>query len=157
MESTMTLTGYVGHKVELKQTRTGVSTVDFRMGTTPRIRNENGWTDGTTTWVNVVCYRSLAEHVSRSVSKGDPVIVHGRVRTQAWLDSGGAQHEKMVVEASSVGHDLNRGVSAFARAVRPMDNAYAMPPEPASTSGDSPAEENAEVFEEEDIDEKLDD
>ena len=115
MESTMTLTGYVGQDIELRQTRTGISTVSFRVGTTPRIKTADGWTDGTTTWVNVTCYRYLADNVGRCVSKGDPVIVHGRVRTQMWTDAGGINHERMVIEASSVGHDLNRGMSAFTR------------------------------------------
>jgi len=111
----MTLTGYVGHNIELKQTNGGVSTVSFRVGSTPRIRTQDGWTDGVTTWMTIVCYRALAEHVARCVYKGDPVIVHGKVRTQSWADSTGAQHERMVIEAGAVGHDLSRGVSAFAR------------------------------------------
>lgn len=122
MEAMMTLTGYVGHNIELRQTRTGLSTVSFRIGTTPRIRTDNGWIDGVTTWINVVCYRALADHVAASLVKGDPVIVQGRVRTQAWTDPSGAQHEKMVVEAGVVGHDLNRGVSAFSRSsTRPSE------------------------------------
>ena len=115
MESTMILTGYVGHNLEMRQTKTGVATVEFRVGNTPRYRTDNGWIDGTTTWMSVVCYRVLAEHVARSLSKGDPVIVCGKLRTQSWKDMQGVKHEKLVIEAGSIGHDLSRGVSAFAR------------------------------------------
>ncbi|MDR2975535.1 MAG: single-stranded DNA-binding protein [Propionibacteriaceae bacterium] len=117
MDSIMTLTGYVGHDMELRTTRSGLSAVNFRVGTTPRLRTPDGWIDGTTTWTSVVCYRMLADHVARSLAKGDPVIVHGRVRTQAWLGSDNEPHERVVVEALAVGHDLSRGVSSFARAV----------------------------------------
>jgi len=115
METTMILNGYVGHNIELKYTKTGVPTVTFRVGTTPRIRTDDGWIDGTTTWMTVVCYRALAEHVAHCVYRGDPVIVHGKVRTQSWDDAQGVPHEKMVLEAGLVGHDLSRGVAAFTR------------------------------------------
>ena len=69
MEAMMTLTGYAGHNIELRHTKTGIPTCTLRVGTTPRFRTEQGWTDGATTWVSVVCYRSLAEYVARSVDK----------------------------------------------------------------------------------------
>ncbi|MCL2470503.1 MAG: single-stranded DNA-binding protein [Propionibacteriaceae bacterium] len=132
MESTMTVTGYVGHNIELKQTKTGVSTVSFRVGTTPRMKTDNGWVDQATTWLNVVCYRSLADHVAGSVYKGDPVIVHGKVRTQAWIDAQGVQHEKMVIEAGAVGHDLTRGITVFKRSpARAPDGSMPSEAEPA--------------------------
>jgi len=132
MESMMTLTGNVGHSIELRQTKTGINTCTFRVGTTPRYRAADGWTDGPTTWVSVVCYRTLAEHVARSLDKGDPVVVHGRVRTQAWTGSQGEPHEKMVIEALTVGHDLNRGVTAFAR---PTTRVVEAPPNQAPNPG----------------------
>ena len=135
MDTTMTLTGYVGHSLELKQTKTGVSTVSFRVASTPRIRTDSGWTDGTPTWMNVECYRSLADHVAKSVNKGDAVIVHGRVRTQSWLDAQGTAHEKMVLEATAVGHDLNRGVAAYVKAHRGPDISMPEEPSPAAATG----------------------
>ena len=141
MESTMTLTGYVGQNIELRQTRTGVATVSFRMGTTPRIKTASGWIDGATTWTNVVCYRALADNVAQSIKRGDPVIIHGRVRTQVWTDPQGGEHEKTVLEAQSVGHDLNRGVSAFTKAPRSKDESMA-PDSSVHTPEDSMPEDS---------------
>ena len=121
MEAMMTLTGYVGHDIDLKQTKTGVSTTSFRVGTTPRYRTDNGWVDGVTTWTTVVCYRALADHVASSIRKGHPVIVHGRIRSQSWVDAAKVPHEKMVLEATAIGHDLARGMSAFLKPARPSD------------------------------------
>ena len=146
MEATMVLSGHVGHSVELKQTRTGVPAVTFRVATTPRIRTELGWADGATTWVTVECYRGLAENVAGSVTKGDPVIVQGRVRTQSWIDADGVQHDKLVIEANAIGHDLNRGVAQFSRVL-------SRPAIPVDDTPPAAAVKN-DFFEEDDIPEE---
>ena len=151
METTMTLTGYIGHPLELKQTKTGVSTVSFRVGSTPRIRTDSGWIDGTTTWVTVECYRVLADHVVKSVGKGDAVIVHGKIRTQSWLDAQGTARERMVLEAVSVGHDLNRGVAAFVKAYRGPEVRMPEEPSPDEPPAVMPARESDESGDGEDF------
>ncbi|MDR0849576.1 MAG: single-stranded DNA-binding protein [Propionibacteriaceae bacterium] len=113
MESTVTLTGYVGNEIEKKTTKAGQAFATFRVGTTPRVKRGESWADGNTTWTTVVCYRDLAQNVSDSVFKGDPVFVEGRVRTQAWVDKTGQNHERTVLEADTVGHDLRRGTATF--------------------------------------------
>jgi len=143
MESTMTLNGFVGHDIELRHTKTGVPTVSFRVATTPRMKTDTGWANGTTTWTTVVCYRGLAEHVHNCVHRGDPVIVHGRVRTQAWTDGDGNPREKVVVEAASVGYDLSCGTAEFTRGVMRTD-----PPQDTPATAQPPAEEEPEPDEE---------
>jgi single-strand DNA-binding protein len=117
MEAYLTVSGHIGGEVEFRRTQqTNTARATFRLACTPRVHRQGNWTDDPTTWLTVVCWRSLAEHVADSLAKGDPVVVVGRVRTQAWTDDG--QHERMVVEATTVGHDLSRGTSAFRRAQR---------------------------------------
>jgi single-strand DNA-binding protein len=53
------------------------------------------------------------------VRKGDPVLVHGRLRTDVWEREDGHTSVSYVVEATCVGHDLSRGTAVFARAARP--------------------------------------
>ena len=109
MEALVHITGYAGSEVEIR----GNGTVSaFRLACTPRIRTKSGWGDGNTTWIEVSCFRLLAEHVAASVRKGDPVVVVGRLRTSVW-EKDGQSHERLVLEADMVGHDLNRGTSAF--------------------------------------------
>lgn len=123
MESYITTTGYVGSRPELRTTRTGVPCATFRLGSTPRKRVQGEWQDGETTWMTVTCYRNLAEHVSSSLNKGDPVLVDGRVRTERWQDASGQAHERVVVEAVTVGHDLSRGTASFRREQRAAEPA----------------------------------
>ncbi len=114
MEAVVHITGHAGTEVETK----GNGTVaKFRLACTPRVRTKGEWGDGNTTWIEVTCFRALAEHVASSVRKGDPVVVIGRLRTNVW-DKEGQTQERLVLEAETIGHDLNRGTAAFRRKPR---------------------------------------
>lgn len=118
MEALVTISGNVGGSVEFKPTRNNSSLASFRVGCTPRINRQGSWSDGTTLWMTIVCYRTLADHVLSSIGKGDPVLVQGKLRRQAWIGADGQRHERTVIEATSVGHDLTRGTSVFERVQR---------------------------------------
>src|SRR3954469_4761020 len=117
-EAFVTFQGWVGNEVVHRETQQG-SVANLRVGSTPRIRKRNGeWVDGPTSWFSVACWRTLADHVRDSVRKGDPVIVHGRLRTDVWRRGGGRSSVTRVVEATYVGHDLARGTTTFVKAAR---------------------------------------
>jgi single-strand DNA-binding protein len=114
MDAFVHITGHAGTDVEVRGSGT-VAT--FRLASTPRVRSKGEWSDGNTTWLEVSCFRALAEHVAASVRRGDPLVVVGRLRTSVW-EKDGQMHERLVLEAETVGHDLNRGVSMFRRRTR---------------------------------------
>jgi len=114
-EAGVTFQGWVGTDVAHRETPHG-NVANFRVGVSPRIRKKDGtWVDGTTSWFSVTCWRALADNVAESVRKGEPVIVHGRLRTDVWERGDGQKSETYVVEATHVGHDLLRGTSSFNR------------------------------------------
>lgn len=118
-EALVTFQGWVGSDVVHRETAQG-NVANLRVGTTPRIRKRNGdWVDGPTSWFSVTCWRTLADHVRDSVRKGEPVVVHGRLRTDVWKREDGQSSVSYVVEATSLGHDLSRGTAVFVKAVRP--------------------------------------
>ena len=118
-EAFVTFQGWVGTEITHRDTPQG-TVANFRVGSTPRIRKRSGdWVDGPTSWFSVACWRSLADHVRDSVRKGEPVLVHGRLRTDVWEREDGQSSVTYVVEASYVGHDLTRGTSVFVKAARP--------------------------------------
>lgn len=117
-ETTVTVVGNVASDVRHVTTARGVSLASFRLASTPRRFDRNlGWVDGTTSFYSVTCWRHLAEHVRSSVRMGEPVVVTGRLSVREWErdDRRGVTVE---VDATSVGHDLSRGTSTFARPVR---------------------------------------
>ncbi len=117
-EAQMTLTGYVGTDVDYRAGRDGAPPrARFRVACTPRFfdRQQGAWRDQETVWKTVKVWRALAANVASSVRKGEPVVIVGRVRAEVWKDEDGELRSDEVLEATSVGHDLNRGTSAFLR------------------------------------------
>lgn len=94
----------------------GVASVRFRVAATARYldRERGEWVDGHTSFFTVWAKRQLAVNVAASVSVGDPVVVQGRlkVRTES---RDGQNWVSADIDATSVGHDLARGTSAFLR------------------------------------------
>lgn len=119
-ETVVTVQGYVGTQ---PQERTVLDTVatSFRVGSTPRrfSKDQNAWVDGETSWFTVNAWRALARHCAASLRVGEPVVVHGRLRSSTYEDGDGKRQTTMVIEAITVGHDLRTGTSAFLKAQAP--------------------------------------
>lgn len=111
MEAILTVSGNLGTEVD-HRTFEGYNRASFRLASTPRVRRGQEWVDGQTTWITVECNNRLADNVRDSFEKGDPVVVTGRLRTRVWTHEG-TRYERLVVEATALGHDVSRGVSVF--------------------------------------------
>ena len=118
-EAQISLIGYVATQPFTK-TVGGADNVSMRVAWTPRRQDKTTgeWTDGNTSYVNVVCWRRLANNVAISLRTGDPVVVMGRLSVRLYEDKTGVRRTAVDVDASAIGHDLSRGVSTFRR-VRP--------------------------------------
>ncbi|MDF7665328.1 single-stranded DNA-binding protein [Bifidobacterium sp. ESL0745] len=118
-QGTVTVSGFVGANPQRFGKEGGPAASSFRIGCTTSYFNPvaNEWRDRPTTWITVKVFRKLAENVQSSLHKGDPVIATGNLATEEWVRDG-TKHSRMVMEATSVGHDLSFGISVFQR-VRP--------------------------------------
>jgi single-strand DNA-binding protein len=114
----VTFHGWAGSDVR-HRTAKDVSVATVRVGVTPRLKRDGDWYDGETTWYSVTAWRTLADHLRDSVRKGDPVIVHGRLRSETWQPPEGPATVTLHVDALLVGHDLNRGITHFIKQQRP--------------------------------------
>lgn len=128
-EALVTMIGYVASKPRLFQTKGGRFVTNMRVGVTPRLQDrETGqWSDGDTSYVTVTCWRSLATNVAACLRKGDPIVVKGRMRVRQYEAKDGNQRTVVEVDASTLGHDLNRGVAHFLRTKRSLGEAPAVP------------------------------
>jgi single-strand DNA-binding protein len=115
-ETFVTLCGWLGGDVAIRDAG-GVPVASFRVASTPRRyqRRTDSWEDGDTQWYSVNAWRALGTHCEQSLRRGDPVVVHGKLSAHVWTNKAGLEVTTFEVEAAFVGHDLNRGTSAFQR------------------------------------------
>jgi single-strand DNA-binding protein len=137
----LSLTGLVATPPRLIATRDGVRIATFRLASNQRRfdRLTNKWVDGETNWYSVTAFRQLADNVMTSLTKGDRVVVTGRLRLRNW-QNGDRSGTNAEVEADSVGHDLTFGSSRLTRIL------VARPPESAPPADGAAAEALADVL-----------
>lgn len=116
----------------------GSCKVTFRVASNQRRfdRTTNGWTDGDTLYLTVVCRRDLAANVHASFQVGDPIIVHGRLITREW-EKDGKRRSIVELDASAVGPNLSACTATVIRARRAAagsgDGAETAYPDPVGT------------------------
>jgi single-strand DNA-binding protein len=144
MNDTMvTVVGNVATSVDYRDTAMG-GVAKFRFAATARRwdREKAGWVDGPTSFYTVSAWRALGANLAASVSVGDPLVVHGRLRVRE-EDWDGQRRTFVDIDASAVGHDLTRGTSAFRRVMkgepRPADRPDAVREVAGGEEGDGVA------------------
>jgi single-strand DNA-binding protein len=144
-EAQVHLAGYVASDPKCKKVTGDISSARLRVAYTARRRDKDTgeWSDGPTSFVNVQCWRTLAENVQMSIRKGEPVLVTGRLQIRRFEDPEGAPRTVAEIEAMSVGHDLTRGVAKFSRTRWPsaptVADAEAQAAAPGPGDGAAPA------------------
>lgn len=118
MSEAFTVLGLVATTPRHLVTQDGLPITSFRLASSKRWfdRNKNSWVDGETNWFTVTSFRQLAINATTSISKGDRVLVTGRLKVRDW-DNGERSGTSVEVEADSLGHDLSWGTSEFTRTV----------------------------------------
>lgn len=116
MNDNIFITGLVATTPRHLTTSEGLAITSFRLASSQR-RYDAGigrWIDGDTNWYTISSFKGLADNTAQSVSKGDRVMVYGKLRIRDWenTDRPGTTVE---VEAETIGHDLSMGVSKYER------------------------------------------
>ena len=116
-ESFVTVVGNMVADPVLRTSKHGRHFATFRVASTTRRRDPSsgGYVDSGTNYVSVVVFNGLAANVVASLSKGEPVIVYGRLRVNQWVGSQNQHMTSVEVEGYSAGHDLTWGQAKFAK------------------------------------------
>ena len=116
-ENQITITGNACNDPELRIAKSGEEFAAFRVASSTRRRNPetNQWEDGETSFFRVTAWRSLGTNVARSVRKGQPVVVHGRLRVSRFVREDNVVVTSADISAEAVGHNLALGQTTFAR------------------------------------------
>lgn len=141
-ETLVTLQGRLGSNVSTRVAGDSV-VASFRLASTPRRyhRKSESWVDLETQWYTVNAWRSLGENCERSLRRGDPVVVHGRLTASPWTNAEGVAMVTFEIEASFVAHDLNRGATMFTRTPRPATESTQSTDRPSAERAPQPRTE----------------
>jgi single-strand DNA-binding protein len=91
---------------ELRFTGNGTAVANLRVAVTQRIQQDGTWRDGETSFFKVNVWRGQAENLADSLSKGDRVMVSGRLRQRSWETAEGEKRSVTELEADEVGASL---------------------------------------------------
>jgi len=100
------ITGNLTDDPELRFTPNGVAVASLRVAVTSRVKDGDTWKDGDTSYFRANLWRTLAEHAAESLSKGDRVIVVGRLKARTWETPEGDKRSAVEVEADEIGPSL---------------------------------------------------
>jgi single-strand DNA-binding protein len=114
-----TVVGRLATDVGWSRLGEGTVVANFRVASTERRydRATGGWVDGEKLFVDVRCWRRLADNAAASLVKGDPVVVTGRLFTRNY-EHEGQRRSSMTLDANSVAANLSRCTATVTRTRR---------------------------------------
>lgn len=87
------LGGRITADLELKQTQSGISKIQFTVAVNRRFQGKGADdSNQTADFITVIAWRQTAEFVSRFFKKGSSICVVGSIQTRNWTDQQGVKH-----------------------------------------------------------------
>ncbi|HEX4432319.1 MAG TPA: single-stranded DNA-binding protein [Frankiaceae bacterium] len=116
-ETYLTLSGNLTSPPKSGVSRSGVHWTRMRVASSSRVfdRGTTEWRDGETIFLDVSCWRRLAENAAATLERGDRVLVIGRLRQRSYEDQQGVRHTVMELDADAIGPDLGRVAARLSR------------------------------------------
>lgn len=119
-DTPITLVGNLVADPELRYTPSGAAVANFRVASTPRRfdSQSNQWVDGEALFLACNIWRQAAENVANSLTKGDRVIVQGRLRQRSYDTREGEKRTVYEIEVDEVGPSLRYATSQVTKTPR---------------------------------------
>jgi single-strand DNA-binding protein len=132
MSSNVTLIGNITRDPELRTT-SGQAIAKFGVAVNRRWQNRQTQTwEESTSFFDIVCWGDLSTNVAESLSKGDRVIISGRLEQRQWESKNGEKNARVEVVAEEVGPSVRW---ATAKPVKTERRVGRVSCQPGSTGG----------------------
>jgi single-strand DNA-binding protein len=124
-ETQVTVVGNLLTDVDNHRLNDGTVVANFRIASKERRFDQasGSWVDGDRLYIDVRCWRGLAQNALESLKKGDPVVVAGRIFTRNY-EHQGQRRTSTTLEARSVAADLAHCTVVLTRTRRGAVDAY---------------------------------
>lgn len=143
-ETSITIIGNLTADPELRFTPSGAAVAKFTVASTPRFfdKGANEWKDGDTLFLSCSAWRTMAENVAESLTKGARVLVSGRLKQRSYETKEGEKRTVYEVEVDDCGPSLQRATAKVTKTTGANGGGNASRPAEASTA-DAWASEDA--------------
>ena len=103
----VSITGNITRDPELRFTPAGQAIATFGVAVNRRWQNRqtNEWEEATS-FFDVVAWRTLAENVAQSLTRGTRVVVSGRLEQRSWETQEGDKRSKVEIVADDIAPSL---------------------------------------------------
>jgi single-strand DNA-binding protein len=116
---------------ELTFTSSGAAVVNFTVAASDRVMDKatGEWRDGDPTFMRCSIWRTYAENVAESLSKGTRVVVVGKLRSRSYETREGEKRTVIELEVEEVGPALRYATATVTRRNRgdANPNAFGVP------------------------------
>lgn len=91
METTTIITGNLTANPEIRYTATGTPVANFIVASSSRVYDKDAgeWKDGDTVFLRCTAWKALAERVADELTKGQRVLVVGRLKQRQYENDSG--------------------------------------------------------------------
>jgi single-strand DNA-binding protein len=122
--SAVTVAGNLTRDPEIRYTREGHATTSLSLAANRRWQNQQTkeWEESVS-FLDVVCWRDLAENVALSLTKGARVIITGRLDQRSWETDDHTFRSKVEIVAEDIGASLRFATVDSHTVIRPQAEA----------------------------------
>lgn len=117
----ITFVGNLTGDPEGRHTPSGAFVANFNVAVNHRVKSGPGpddWADGEPTYFRVAAWRQYGENVVESLSKGDQVLVVGKLVVRTWEGDDGVKRKELDVNADEIGATLRFATAKLSKASR---------------------------------------
>jgi single-strand DNA-binding protein len=114
-EAAVSFAGNLTDDPEVRSTKGGIARARFRVAVSGRWEQE-------ASFFTVVVWRDQAEHAAESLTKGNRVVVLGRLQQRTWTAEDGSARSVVEVVAEELGPILRWATATTTRATRSQEH-----------------------------------
>lgn len=122
-DTVITISGNLTADPELRFTPSGAAVTNFTVAATPRVFDKatSEWKDGDSLFLRCAVWRQQAESVAESLTRGNRVIVTGRLKQRSYETSSGEKRTVVELDVDEVGASLKNATAKVSKVSRSSD------------------------------------
>lgn len=137
MSNTITVVGNLTREPELKYIASGRATCNLGIASSRRYMQNGEWTEQTS-FFNLTVWADQAENVAATFSKGDRVLVSGRLEARPWETKEGEKRTSYDIIVDEIGPSLRWARAMIERVKRDNDAGPMAAPVPSPNRAPDP-------------------